>query len=186
MYNAEFYEQYNGYLHEHRVRKSHDSIFRIFQAYTPAAGRVLDLGCGLSQEFYRWGHWEAYHGLDLNQTPPVDYRKEWAVEFQKFQPTVFISLFSTEIYADAATNYALYDELFQAGVVKGMVSGFFYEKRRDEKTVGETGGLLSHQSIDPICSHSFYDETRIILPVPSKFFGDDVFEVWKIFTKKSL
>ena len=101
-----------------------------------------------------------------------------------FKPTAFVSLFSTELTAPAGINYKFYRDLFSMGVGIGIVSGFYYVGRQEENPIREFGshGIVSYQSVSPLemaRSYGIY-EVRITQPVPSKLFGPDVIEVWKL------
>jgi hypothetical protein len=66
------------------------------------------------------------------------------------------------------------------------VSGFYYWNSKDKNPIGETGGIQSYQTLEPVetvLSPNFH-ETRITLPAPSEMFGSDVIEVWKLLERK--
>lgn len=190
-YNNGFYKAYEEYLKEAMVRKQHDFVFSIVRQNS-AFDKVIDLGCGQSREFYVYVNPLAYLGIDINaQALNIhrgDYRSGEAMDtIQEFGPSAFVSLFSAEITASVEQNYILYEQLFRCSTIKmGLVSGFFYSKRKESTTVAETGGVQSYQTLESIESvvSSTFLETRIILPVPSHMFGDDVFEIWKIFERR--
>jgi hypothetical protein len=121
----------------------------------------------------------------------LDYRKELQLlrNFPNLvgEPDAFISLFSTEITAPAHENYEYYTRLFQLfpSIRHGLVSGFYYANRKNTNPVEEAGNIVSWQTLEPI-EHvvlDVYDERRLTMHVPSEMFGDDVYEVWKLFTR---
>jgi hypothetical protein len=69
------------------------------------------------------------------------------------------------------------------------VSGFFYTSHLGKAIVGETGGITSWQTLEPILavSSDVFTERRITMPVPSAMFGPElnhVYEVWKFFQRR--
>lgn len=187
-YNEAFYRRYHDYLEEPSVREAHNWIFQMV-ASDRAFEKVVDLGCGTSKEFQRYAKPFFYFGVD-NQAPgahKADYRKDdLVVLLGSFTPTAFVSLFSTEITAPADSNYDFYDYLFSESawdIEAGLVSGFFYASKRDQPMIWEECGS-GYQTIDEITNHNLYTERRIIMPVPSVLFGNDVFEVWKFFRRR--
>src|SRR3989344_4007285 len=65
-------------------------------------------------------------------------------------PNAFVSLFSVECFHPAQERYELYGKVFEtfSTIEFGLVSGFFYEGKREQETVDETGGIVSHQTIE--------------------------------------
>jgi hypothetical protein len=197
-YDDNFYNAYKAYLIEPAVRKAHNHIFEIANLDKNFKD-VVDFGCGAFNEFFVYVKPLEYVGLDVNVSPeegesrrliPADYRKseDLISIIQPNWPTAFVSLFSTEITAPHAENYALYEKIFnQLPTIKaGLVSGFYYENRKNQNPVGEAGELMSYQTLESIedVKSKVFEEERIILPVPSNMFGADVFEVWKFFARK--
>jgi|SRR3989344_1009816 len=195
-YDQDFYKMYQDYLNEPTVRAAHDWIFGIARL-NPHFQDVVDFGCGAFNEFNVYARPLRYLGVDVNA--PVDdpllvqadYRQvsDLAQLFgQALSPFAFVSLFSTEITATAEENYRFYERVFnQLPTVKsGLVSGFYYASKKCTNPIGETGGILSYQALEDLedVPSSSFTERRIILPVPSKMFGPDVFEVWKFFDRK--
>lgn len=202
-YNSDFYKAYEEYLKEPIVREAHnwivDDIF--LEMRDLCSSTILDLGCGQSHEFLRhivpFQDW-SYYGIDLNvethSTKPrisfvkADYRTFDFKFLGSFGINPFISLFSSEITAPSQENYKLYERIFaEIPTIKyGLVSGFFYASKKDKPIVNETGDITSYQTLENIedVISSTFKETRIILPVPSKLFGDDVYEIWKIFKRR--
>jgi hypothetical protein len=193
-YDEVFYEKYEAYLNEPAVRKAHDWVFSIARL-NPAFQRVIDLGCGQSREFMRWFCPSKYVGIDL-AAPAADVREDYRhlvnlLAVQKYPAleswSAFVSLFSCEITGHFTDNYKLYNSLFvlRGETQAGLVSGFFYANHKEFTEVEEVGGITSYQTIEEIDDEpsAFFTEKRIILPVPSDMFGDDVFEVWKLFER---
>ena len=187
-YDSDFYRQYQEYLQEPSVRESHDWIFDIVKKDFQS---VIDFGCGLS-EFKQFAKPEKYIGIDLNAEYPnikENYREIYLESFSDWFETYtsFVSLFSTEITDHYEHNYKLYQRIFLKlpNIKNGLVSGFYYLNKKHLFTVEETGGVKSYQTLEPIHQiiSPIFKEKRIILPVPSKMFGNDVYEVWKIFTR---
>lgn len=194
-YDDNFYRLYNDYLREITVRNNHDLIFRYFRQFTHPDRMmdVIDLGCGLG-EYRLFGQYREYMGIDLNETGQNrdflkhDYHDLTFVKSLLFKPTLFVSLFSIECCHDAPTKYELYNRLFSEvpSLQYGLVGGFFYEDRRGLEMVGETGGIVSYQTIEDPAQFisSVFTESRTHLRTPSRMFGDDVVEVWKTFARR--
>jgi hypothetical protein len=198
-YDPDFYKTYRAYLEEKIVRENHDNVFRHFSGFTwPKALDVIDLGCGL-REYAAYGDLRSYVGVDLNdagwlkyrsgaQFRNADYRDVPSLKRMPGAPNAFISLFSTECCMSANDKYAFYESIFVTipSVRYGLVGGFFYESRRDHETVGETGGIVSYQSIEDPSRYisPIFSEFRAHMYTPSEMFGDDVVEVWKIFCRR--
>lgn len=190
-YTSHFYDLYASYLEEKSVRAAHDWVFKIFNATTNyhAFDNVLDLGCGHHCEFLRDPMILSYRGMDLNAKGTnikADYR---TFDFKKLKNyTLFVSLFSSEITAPYKENYQLYERIFaeMPTIEAGLVSGFYYTDKKDQQPVDEGGDVISYQtleSIDDVVSPTF-EERRIVLPVKSEMFGDNVIEVWKFLLRR--
>ena len=196
-YDDTFYRAYSDYLKEPAVRRAHDAMLRISRL-NPAFANVIDLGCGQFNEYLRHRRPARYLGIDVNvakktsanrRLVTADYRCLELVErlAKEQASTAFVSLFSAEITAPCEQNYRFYEELFlQIPTIQaGLVSGFYYFNSKDKNPIGETGGIQSYQTLEQpedVVSEVF-SETRILLPVPSAMFGQDVIEVWKLFER---
>lgn len=191
--NDAFYTAYTDYLVEDRVRQVHDAVLAAVRPHA-AFSRVMDLGCGKGNEFYHFAQPDFYLGIDQNADPRqeekrntivADYRDFSKVESLAHQNDITgaISLFSVEITASATQNHAYYEELFRKAGIKAMlIGGFYYQHAKGAETVQEAGGLVSYQthlSVDRPETVLFH-ETRIEIPCPSKLFGEDVMEVWRL------
>lgn len=208
-YDQDFYSKYDEYLKEPRVRKVHDRVFKLFLAFkrtliTNQDISVLDLGCGKSCEYGQSNQYFRYNGFDINADPStthslldgkltenhvLDYRGEDFFEVAKKEtPNCFVSLFSSEITASPDDNHFYYERLFREipSMKCGMVSGFYYKDKKDRAVISETGGIDSWQTLDSVEDRISEDfsEIRMTVPCPSKFFGEDVVEVWKFFETK--
>lgn len=194
-YDANFYRMYRQYLQERTVRINHDYVFSLFASLLlPDSPRVMDLGCGIGEYATYDTRHAAYVGVDLNNTGLVapflqaNYLKLDFVNLLPFSPNAFTSLFSIECCHTAEKRYGFYNSIFLScpSVKCGLVGGFFYESRRNQETVSEAGGIISYQTIeDPsLYISDFFTELRIHLHTPSKMFGDDVVEVWKLLVRK--
>lgn len=193
-YDDNFYRVYARFLEEPIVRQSHDWVFAIAKQ-NPCFQNVVDLGCGKSHEFEVFVQPENYFGMDLiaggDFTTKVDYRRidyrEWSSVW-KFTATAFVSLFSSEPDGPREHNYALYQRIFDQlpDVKVGLVSGFYYADCKTESVIEETGDIRSYQTLEsPEDVKSPYIlERRIVMHVPSKMFGDQVYEVWKFLYRK--
>jgi hypothetical protein len=205
-YTKNFYELYLDYLVEPSVRKSHDTVFEHFTS-EPEFEAIVDFGCGVS-EIARYRKPKEYLGIDMN--PEIkkynphkilfaDYRAETNLNeiIESFKPRAFTSLFSIEITApewvtsveeQVKAKYALYERIMREikSIKYGLVSGFYYLTKMYENPVKETGGVLSYQTLEPKSSvkSNVFTEQRIKIPTPSKMFGDDVIEVWKILERR--
>ena len=192
-YDAEFYRMYQAYLREEIVRTNHDRVFECFYKFTqPTQLFVADLGCGLG-EYSLYGPYTKYVGVDINDTGQVrnfvqtDYHSLDFVNLLPFTPTAFVSLFSIECCHSVEDKYALYEKIFTgiSSMRYGLVGGFFYESKRNLETVGETGGIVSYQTIEDPSRHisKTFSEYRMHVRTPSKMFGEDVIEIWKILNR---
>lgn len=187
---------YQDYLQEPTVRAAHDWVISIAKADQHFQD-VVDFGCGAFNEFNIYARPLRYFGIDVNVPSgdplliKADYRRISDLG-QLFRPTIppsaFVSLFSTEITAPKEENYRFYEKVFRElpTVNSGLVSGFYYASKKDVNPIGETGGVVSYQTLErpEEVSSDLFTERRLILPVPSKMFGQDVFEVWKLFNRK--
>lgn len=194
-YDEKFYRMYREYLQEQAVRANHDYMFALFaKLLFPVLPGVMDLGCGIGEYATFDRCHSAYVGIDLNNAsslPSFVQADYTALDFGQrlnFLPNAFTSLFSIECCNPAEKKYALYDRIFSAfpTVKYGLTGGFFYESRRNKETVSETGELVSYQTIEDPSLHisKLFTELRVHLRTPSKMFGDDVVEVWKILVRK--
>lgn len=193
-YDKGFYRKYKVYLQEASVRASHDLVFEYFRRFVcPAELLVADLGCGLG-EYACYGHYTDYAGIDLNHVGRVrnfvrgNYHDLSWVSRLPFVPTAFVSSFSIECFHSTRDKYALYERIFAEvpSIRFGLAGGFFYESRRDLEKVSEAGKNVSYQTIeDPGLQISeAFSEFRIHMRTPSKMFGEDVIEVWKILCRR--
>lgn len=196
-YDQNFYNAYRSYLCEPEVRKAHDWIFKTV-SLNPSFQNVVDFGCGAFNEFFVHAKPRNYVGIDVHLQPEAGTRRLIQADYRKTAnltelilpdlPTAFVSLFSTEITVPSKENYAFYEEIFKEllTIQSGLVSGFYYASKKGQNPTGETGGIVSYQTLEHIedISSRMFSEKRIILPVPSKMFGLDVFEVWKFFDRK--
>jgi hypothetical protein len=197
-YDDSFYRAYAAYLQEDSVRRAHDRVLSMVRTL-PAFRNVVDLGCGQFNEFLHYRKPQRYVGLDVNVKPRRSKnRKLLEGNYRNFDlvakavaehdVTAFVSLFSSEITAPSAENYAYYQRLFDAlpSIQAGLVGGFYYHRSKDKNPIGEAGGIMSYQTLEPIedVVNPAFHETRILLAAPSAMFGDDVIEVWKLFERK--
>jgi hypothetical protein len=87
----------------------------------------------------------------------------------------------------AFDKYAFYEKIFmEYDIQMALVAGFYYRNRIQEDKVTETGGIVSYQSIEDQRNYpcNNFIEMRTYIDVPSKMFGDDVVEVWKLLIRK--
>jgi hypothetical protein len=200
-YDDEFFKMYVEYLQEPTVRANHDAAFRLFRTFCgDVYHNVIDLGCG-SYEFVCYGSGVMkYCGVDKTLRGSIGRHIE-AVEYDylapdvmnvpsllradhRFSPNTFVSLFSVEPIIHEEQRYAFYTNLFETcpTLKYGLSAGFYYTSLSNQATVGETGGIISHQTIDRPYEypHPLFTETRILMETPSKMFGKDVVEVYKM------
>ncbi len=187
-YNNEFYEKYKAYITEDGVRQRHDCIFGMV-CHQFKFDDVLDLGCGRQTEFLIYTSPKQYIGIDLAAAAPNivgDYRKDLNLinnTINKYNLTSIVSLFSIEMTAPAEENYLFYHKLFENPKIKYILSsGGYYSKNKTQAIIEETGILTSYQTIEPIedALNDTFDEIRFTFSCPSKLFGEDVIEVWKL------
>ena len=206
-YDNEFYNLYASYLEEPIVRANHQKAFEIFESYLWRYEdyTYLDLGCGLSEIRKYWlngAGYDEYVGVDREaivdpKSANSPYRRIvqdyldldlLISNLNGFVPSTVVSLFSVEACYPANFKYEFYHKVFAAfpEVERALVSGFYYDSKRDQETVEEAGGLVSYQTIESMYDYSsaVFDEVRIQMKTPSKLFGPDVVEVWKILTRK--
>lgn len=200
-YDGDFFDNYGQYLMEEAVRKAHWFPLSIARQES-AFNNVVDLGCGL-REFKRFAEPLQYIGIDKIEEGDADIVADYRdpetlgkiTEFCEENghllcPSAFISLFSSEITACADVNYALYRRIFEnmRSVRRALVSGFYYDYRKEETIVEEVPGIFSYQTLEPIeasieRAHGRFTEKRIVQPCDSKMFGKGVIEVWKFFER---
>lgn len=197
-YGTSFFDEYKNYLQEPLVRNVHNWMFRIFEATFPQwkyPFNIIDFGCGQCCEYHNHGQVSGYVGLDLDpiRRPSMyqcDYTKVSSDEIKRFATFPlhgFVSLFSTECCMPATEKYAFYSKIFREHHIQvALVSGFYYKNRIQEEKVKETGGIVSYQTIENQRNHQYKEfiEMRTYIDVPSKMFGPDVVEVWKLLIRK--
>lgn len=193
----EFWQKYRVYFRE--TLNDHKSILGHFPALKPSSGfsvveNVLDLGCGklfsarelLSPRFYV-GVDEIVDPVETSDFRLVrgNYRDIELLNSIRFHPWVITSLFSSELGASPEENDKFYKQLLDTFQYSAyvLVSGFYYSDRRDLPIVKEAEGLVSHQSIGDLSTD--LDEVRVLKRVPSKMFGADVVEVWRLLSRKN-
>lgn len=196
-YNDDFYKLYADYLEEPTVRAAHGWIFAI-AGENSDFDRVIDFGCGRHCEFREHFRPTSYLGIDVNAdeqqayTLQSDYRAldlttKFNQEFFGYYDS-FVSLFSSEITDWIWMNVAFYDRVFDClpNIKSALVSGFYYSDQLHKGTVHEAGDIISYQSVDrPHCMKGrHFSVKEIVLPVPSKLFGDKVWEVWRFLERK--
>lgn len=199
----DFWIAYGEYLDESRDRHL-AAVNALFEGEgLPVTGRrILDLGCGKFQEARSLLAPKDYLGVDVD--PPedlfgfkADYRKEWGIVADTalnpskgddaLFPDLIVSLFSVEITASAEPNRELYELAFRdVPTVKHILSaGFYYTDKTGHNPVEEAGGLKSWQTLDLLDPHNkVFSESRLYVPAPSKLFGPNVVEVWKLLTRR--
>jgi hypothetical protein len=196
-YDDDFYKAYMDYLSEATVRQAHDWIFAL-SLTDPNFQNVVDFGCGKFNEFLRYARPKSYVGIDLNVSQEENSGRLIQADYRKIDnltslispdtPLAFVSLFSTEITAPTEENYELYERIFTElpTIQSGLVSGFYYAGKTGQNPIKEAGDIVSYQTLERIedVASDRFTERRIILPVPSQMFGEDVFEVWKFFARK--
>lgn len=197
-YDLDFYQQYENYLSEPSVRRAHDWSMVTLASHS-GFQRVVDLGCGRSQEFLRNHRPSHYLGIDLEvESDPNtalikgDYRSLDAdTDIRRaildFAPTAFVSLFSTELTQPWQRNQLFYSNLFSMypTLECGLVSGLYYASKKDQPTIQAAGGL-TYQTLESLedVHHQVFEERRTILHVPSEMFVDE-YEVWKLLLRRN-
>ncbi len=190
-YDQDFYKLYQKYLDEETVRKAHDQMFNLFGTIVGQFPDIIDLGaglCELHEYFYKYtiGNYCAIEKNEINFPTKVqsDYTTFDFVDKLPFTPKGFASLFSMECCLSAEAKYHFYHRLFQElpSIRYGFVSGFYHKSKMQFETCEEVSGIVSYQTIEDQKLHqsSAFRELRVLIDVPSKLFGNDVVEVWKI------
>jgi hypothetical protein len=212
-YGSDFYTAYAEQIKEPRVRKVHDRLFEMTNHVGPtladrsAFDRVLDLGCGQSNEFYTYGGGggSCYVGVDLHPLPltKLGGRLSTALTVQgdfndvdlsvhlveEHKLTAIVSLYGIENNGPCEQNYALYRSLFQRTPIRSILTvGFYYGRAPHDEIFVEDIGFEVYQSVQPLektksLSDGLFDEIRIEASCPSNLFGEDVIEVWKLLTR---
>jgi hypothetical protein len=148
---------------------------------------TFDLGAGragIGFNVVRASHTVHYVSYDADPNAKadhcVDYRTLSRLEPLDSQPspiTMVTSFFSTELTAGPHANQSFYRHLFKCNpeLQTIVVAGMYYADKADHPSVTETGGIVSWQSIGPVRTN----ETRLLIPAPSKMFGETVVEVWR-------
>lgn len=191
-----FWEQYAEYVEESlpRHRRAVNMLLETVSGMSWDRN-LLDLGCGQCREADTLLDPLKYLGLDVNPPERDDcvqknYRADIfeAKDLILFEPDCFSSIFSSEVTGTYPQNERLYEKVFRAfpSIKWGIVSGFYYGNRPTAPKVLEAGGIVSYQSIAPLeeCESEVFDETRLLVKGPSKMFGPDVIEVWKLLERK--
>lgn len=210
-YDHRWYERYRNYLKEKYVRKAHNEMFDMLHTLSISFkecdyGRinVIDLGCA-TQEFYNYYKPYNYFGIDSKYIDKEfdngyygessdrigmigNYTELDLSEVCPFIPTVFVSLFSTEIFMGPDTKYQFYERIFRENpsIEIGMVAGVYYRGKEGCYTVNENDEFIIWQTIEDqknFRSRKF-DEFRTYIDVPSETFGPYVVEVWKWFIRR--
>lgn len=196
-YDTEFYKAYERYLAEPSVREAHDWAISSLNMSLPFNVSCIDFGCGQSLEYHRYNGPNPYMGIDENvniktdrcwiRFIKADYRTMDLSLLISFNAHIFVSLFSSEITNHYLDNYKFYKRVFHEipSLKVGLVSGFYYGHKKNKAIVEEVGNIASYQTLEALddVQNLIFDEKRIVMHVPSHLFGDDVYEVWKLFTR---
>lgn len=207
-YTEQFFQSYRDYLQEPTVVARHRFAINALIGLDDDSRIVVDVGCGLGEYLLHQRSYkpkDRYWGLDkcaayLRTYPdgrriaPVDITNIHDVDTvlrtivsADFRFNTLISLFALELLQDAEKNQQWYEHTFMAypHLNQILVSGIYYESKCDQEIVQEACGP-SYQSIAPIHTRKsqYYYESRLTLPVPSKMFGQDVYEVWKLLDRQ--
>lgn len=189
-----FWDKYGEYLKE--VRDKHRNAVRALECLVPGMGRnqiILDLGCGqFSEAKDLLMQQVSYFGVDAQgpereDTSVLNYRsdtKQLDLLMKAMKPTLVTSLFSSEITALPMENAQLYHHILNTCPTVSwlLLAGFYYTDKTHSLRVEETGGLQSYQTLDLLGTdpHKLNELARVYVPVPSKLFGPNVVEVWRV------
>ena len=188
-HDANFFNAYKMELSSGVVRDTHDEIFTDFGRLVGDDLNIVDLGCG-SCEFHTYAKYEhnLYFGIDLHHIEPEmpvaqgTFNDVMTINLP-FDPTGFVSLFSTELKLSAKERYKLYEAMFRKfpNLRAGMVSGIYHLGMENEEMTLESHGIRDFQTNEhPRDVRSdVFQEYRTYRHVPSKLFGPNVIEVWK-------
>lgn len=203
MYNDDtFWETYKEFQAESHDR--HSGIIENFFQGDPYFNRVLDIGCGKFCNSAKFFITNNYFGIDqlkdIDIVPPdfcgryfykdLSFTKfnELVEDARWYKPNIFVSSFACEVVLPVKEKYELYTKLFSevSSIRYGVVSGFYYRSKKDQEVVEETGGLKSYQTIEDLydVKNDVFSEIRTLVHAPSKMFGEDVVEVWKLLERK--
>lgn len=154
--------------------------------------QVLDLGCGETQIARSLWHPENYIGLDLHATR-ADHKAD-ITDFEQVRPFLMqqetrlvVSLFALDVILPDPDTYI--NQIFSAASTVGYVltSGFYYTDRRHENPTEERlpdgTALTSYQTLAPPKPLEYATQQQLHFPNPSKLFGPNVIEVWRLFTR---
>lgn len=153
---------------------------------------IIDLGCGQYASASKLIPYDDYMGIDISK-PGVrsDLDRSYFVQGNyrtldiKAAFDGFVSLFSSEITANEKDNTAFYHKIFQNTKASwGLVSGFYYRGKEDSIIIKETGSIKSYQTFPWLPSKTpLYSIKQYCVNAPSKMFGQDVVEVWRLMVK---
>lgn len=197
--SSDFWAEYAGYVKDSFQR--HADTFRQAMDTGWSWKSILDFGCGRVMEGGKLAAYfgSGYMGVDVDPDPETKFsylKANYRTELDRiatecsgghwFVPDLVLSLFSIEPTGDSRSNNYLYHRIFETFPhIDGIVSaGFFYESKSHAISVTEAGGLESFQTIGPLASTTLFSERRILERGPSKLFGPDVIEVWRILSRR--
>lgn len=201
--DEKFWKQYKKYIDESFNR--HKNVISLFEPLIfddhhiyQGCANIIDLGCGRFKEARDLIGNSTYLGVDtepaniagLNRSYRTDYRNiDLIIKLaNEAKSDIFTSLFSMELTDTQIANYNYYDRLFEEcpSIRCGVVAGIYYGNKREDQVVHETGDVTSFQSTLDIVDTNpkNFIEYRLQCKAPSKMFGGDVVEVWKLFTRK--
>lgn len=189
MYTDQWWEDYKNWYEE--TYAAHEDITDLVESHLRGVESycdVLDLGCGRLRfgKRFCWGH---YTGVDLDPQAGSGLQAfiqgdfntfNYEAFFSKRDKTLAVSLFATELYCAQPTK--LYRKILDAGAVAIVAAGVRYGGTKVDDPVGEPGARVWQTSLEQF--HPELDETIITKHVPSKMFGQNVWEVWRVIKRK--
>lgn len=195
-WDNEFYAKYAEHLQEWLVKHTH---FNMYWNFTNFVGNyepisIIDFGCGTGEIMTCLPREVNYFGIDKNKVnenlPHMigDFTDPSFEPRPPFVPNAFISVFASEIVWNAEDKYKFYHEVFRKypKIRVGLVAGVYYLGNENDLTKEEDGFTI-HQSVEKQQDwiSDDFEEHRSYHKVPSKLWGPNVVEVWKILLRKT-
>lgn len=184
-----FWDSYGEFLEESKERHI-DVISTLLPLNNNQS--IVDLGCGQYASAADLIPHNDYMGIDQfnpGKRSSKDSFNFIQANYRNFQLKSsfdgFVSLFSAEVTAPEQENRSMYHQIFKnTNASWGLVSGFYYRSKMDQEVVEETGGIKSYQTLPWLPPFSTaYSTKQICVSAPSKMFGPDVVEVWRLMTR---
>lgn len=195
---SEEYEHYKTDTNQNS-RKAFQSLTNICPLNVPASNySLIDLGCGtrgipaslslglpLSSNYIGIEQFDRETSLEVGHFEKLSYLDEnWTskiVDKIKFNNKILISTFSLDVYPTKEKRQLIFKQISELGVSHIITSGFFYE--------GNYNARITELDITVSQNLNTYDEVPeykqagcVVLPCSSMMFGNNVYNVWRIYS----